>query len=72
MNQRLEMTFLTADDRKVRLSVPNCDDTLEAADILTAMNGIIAAGIFEPGGSALVTADSARFVTTQVITYDFA
>ena len=66
MTQRLEMTFVTADGNKVRISLPNADDTLEAGDVESAMNSLIATDVFAPGGSPLVMAESARIVTTQV------
>ncbi len=60
------MTFVTADGRKVRLSVPNADTTKTGPEVEGAMNSIIMADAFAPGGSALAMAESARFVAITI------
>ena len=72
MNIRLEMTFLNAEGSRVRISVPNGDDTLMATDIQQVMNQLIALDVFAPNGVALTAAESARMITTSVVPYEFA
>ena len=72
MNQRLELNFVKSDGAGARISVPNADDTLLAADVKAAMDAVIVTGVFSPGGADLVAAQSARLVTTQTTDFEFA
>ena len=72
MSKRLELTFLNAEGNRVRISVPNADDTLMATEIQSVMNQLIALDVFAPNGVALTVADSARVITTEVVPYEFA
>ncbi len=71
MNQRLELNFVKSDGKTARITVPNADDTLESADVKAAMDAVIAADVFAPGGAELATADNARLVSTQTVAYHF-
>ncbi len=70
MQQNLELTFLNTAAGKVRITIPNADNSLSGAEILTLMNGIIAAGALAPGGLDLASADGARLISTEVNVYD--
>ena len=70
MNRRLELNFVKEDGGSARISVPNADENLDALTIKGAMDAVVTAGVFAPGGSAFVAAASARMVTTDTVDYD--
>ena len=71
MNTRLELNFIKSDGKSARITVPNADENMEAAEVKNAMDAVIATGVFAPGGADLVEAGSARFVTTETVDYVF-
>ena len=71
MNQRLEMNFIKTDGASARISMPNPDENLEAAQVKSIMEDVINADVFAPGGADLAVAESARIVTTQITDLDF-
>lgn len=62
MNQTLVLVFLDAEgkERNIRIDDPRAD--LTPSEVETAMNSIVAKGIFD--GSALVSASKAYIITT--------
>ncbi len=68
----LQMTFLDANGKSIRLTVPNANSVLEAEDIQSTMNAIITQNIFAPAGVDLVSAHAARFVATTVTDVNLA
>ena len=71
MTKRLELIFMDAAGKTVRISLPNANDTLAAEDVKSTMEQIINFNIFAPGGYDLTQAMGARIVTTDVQDYDF-
>ncbi len=71
MTKRLELIFMDAAGKTVRISLPNANDTLAAVDVKSTMDQIITLNIFAPGGYDLTQAMGARIVTTDVQDYDF-
>ena len=70
MNRRLELNFVKEDGGSARISVPNADEGLDALTVKDAMEAVVTADVFAPGGSAFVAAASARMVTTDTVDYD--
>ena len=58
---RLEMNFMTQDQRRVRLSLNDATPGLTGAAVKAAMEAIIAENVFD-----FVEIHSARYVTTTV------
>lgn len=71
MTKRLELIFMDAAGKTVRISLPNANEELQAVDVQTVMQQIITLNIFAPGGYDLTQAMGARIVTTDVLEYDF-
>ena len=71
MNTRLELNFMKDDGKSARLTVPNADETMEAVEVKSAMDAVIATGVFAPGGANLAESVSARIVTTETVDYVF-
>ena len=71
MDKRFELNFVKSDGKTARITVPNADEAMEAVEVKAVMDAVIAADVFAPGGASLVTAESARLVTTQLVEYDF-
>ncbi len=72
MTKRLELIFMDAAGKTVRISLPNANEALEGEDVQSVMQQIITLNIFAPGGYDLTQAMGARIVTTDVHEYDFA
>ncbi len=72
MDKRMELNFTKTDGKSARITVPNADESLLPADVQAGMQAIVTANVFAPGGVDLMTADSARIVTTSTVDYDFA
>lgn len=64
--KRLEMVFKNQKDKTSKLSLDNPREDVTEADIKTAMENIVAANIFETADGDLVSAVSARIVSTDV------
>ena len=72
MTKRLELIFMDAAGKTVRISLPNANEELQGEDVQSVMQQIITLNIFAPGGYDLTQAMGARIVTTDVHEYDFA
>ena len=72
MTKRLELIFMDAAGKTVRISLPNANEELQGEDVKSVMEQIITLNIFAPGGYDLTQAMGARIVTTDVHEYDFA
>ena len=72
MTKRLELIFMDAAGKTVRISLPNANEDLQGEDVQSVMQQIITLNIFAPGGYDLTQAMGARIVTTDVHEYDFA
>ena len=71
MTKRLELIFMDAAGKTVRISLPNANEELQGEDVQSVMQQIITLNIFAPGGYDLTQAMGARIVTTDVHEYDF-
>ena len=72
MTKRMELIFMNADGKTVRISLPNANEAVESTEIKDIMDEIITLGVFAPGGFDLTQSVGARIVTTDVVDYDFA
>ncbi len=70
--KRLVMSFLTADDKRVSLSVDDPSEAITEAQIKAAMDLVIARNIFAPNGADIVSAIEAKVVVTDTTEYDLA
>lgn len=68
--KRLLMTFKTASDKKISISVDNPRDNISEQEIKTAMTTILAKDIFKPGGESLASMVEAKIVETATTEYD--
>ena len=66
----LEMDFMTELAKLYRMRVYDAASDLEATDINTAMDTIIAKNIFNTTGGELVTKAGARLVTKETSEFD--
>jgi hypothetical protein len=64
MSKTLVMNFLNAQGKKTAVRVNNVKDTLTDAEVMAAMDVIIAKNIFESTGGDLKMKDSASIVDT--------
>ena len=68
--KRLLMTFKTADDKKVSLSVDNPREDITESEIKDAMDLVVSKNIFAPNGDDIVSAVEAKVVVTDTTAYD--
>ena len=68
--KRLLMTFKTADDKKVSLSVDNSREDITESEIKDAMDLVVSKNIFAPNGADIVSAVEAKVVVTDTTAYD--
>ena len=68
--KRLLMTFKTADDKKVSLSVDNPREDITESKIKDAMDLVVSKNIFAPNGADIVSAVEAKVVVTDTTAYD--
>ncbi len=66
MSDRLEMTFNNYAGTTSKISVDNPKVDLTAEQVQTGMASIVAANIFDSTGGDLVSAKSARVVSTEI------
>ena len=66
MAKTLQLNFITAAGKNVMLTVDEPRAGLTAAAVETAMQEIIAAGVFEVDGALLETSKNARIVERNV------
>ena len=66
----LQMVFVNAAGDKVTLSLPDAREDLAAAEVKTAMEGIISRNIFTSSGGDLTAISSARVVTRDTTDID--
>lgn len=71
MTKRLDLIFMGAAGKMVRISLPNVSEELQGEDVQSVTRQIIMVSIFAPGGYDLTQAMGARIVTTDVHEYDF-
>lgn len=72
METNLELIFLAADGKTVRLVVEDPRDTLTQAEIQQAMNSILAADVFiTSSGASLAALKEARIVDRAVEVFEF-
>lgn len=64
--QTLQMRFVTQSGGRATISLDNPRDTLTEAEVIAAMDQIIAANIFTTTGGDLVGKDSAQIVDRTV------
>lgn len=64
--KKLELIFLSEDNKKFTLSVDEPKSDLEAVEVEAAMNSIIENGIFTLAGGDLKGIENARIVTKLV------
>lgn len=69
---KLIMTFKASDDKKISISVDNPRTDLSEAEIISAMELIVARDIFAPNGASLLSLLEAKVVTTDTTEYDLA
>lgn len=67
---KLIMTFRSTGDKTVNLTVDNPKDSLTEAEVISAMNLIVAKNIFSPGDADLKEAIKAKVVQTETTEYD--
>ena len=70
VKKRLVMTFKTADERTVSLSIDDPREDLSENEIKTAMELVVSKNIFAPGGTDIAKAISAKTVVTDTTNYD--
>ncbi|MBK5251246.1 MAG: DUF2922 domain-containing protein [Peptostreptococcaceae bacterium] len=66
MSDRLEMTFNNNAGTTSKISVDNPKVDLTAVEVQTGMGAIVTANIFDSTGGDLVSAKSARVVSTEI------
>ncbi|GIN74416.1 hypothetical protein J14TS2_48910 [Bacillus sp. J14TS2] len=67
----LELNFLSAEGKNVRVSIDNPIEPIDAEEVKTAVNTIIEADVFlDSEGNALTEAKSARIVDRTVTPID--
>lgn len=71
MEYLLSMTFLTTSGSKTTLTISDVSPTLTKAQIMSAMDTIIAKNVFEPAAGAYLTKYNASFTQKTVTTYEF-
>ena len=69
-NKRLIMTFKTNDDKRVSLSIDDLREDVTEEEIKTAMDAVLAKGIFAPNGAELASVVDAKVVVTDTTEYD--
>ncbi|WP_042273413.1 DUF2922 domain-containing protein [[Clostridium] dakarense] len=69
-NKRLIMTFKTNDDKRVSLSIDDPREDVTEEEIKTAMEAVLAKGIFAPNGAELTSVIDAKVVATDTTEYD--
>ena len=67
---KLLMTFKTASDKRVSISIDNPRPDVLESEILAVMNLIITNDIFAPGGSTLTELVEAKIVQTDTTEFD--
>lgn len=70
INKRLVMTFKSADDKSVSLTIDDPREDLTEAQIKDAMELVVSKNIFAPGGEDITVAVSAKVVVTDTTPYD--
>jgi len=70
MDKYLRMVFKTDEDNKVSLRVGVPRDDLDATEVKTVMDGIVAKNIFAPGGMNLTEVEGAKVIITQEEEFD--
>lgn len=68
---KLELRFLDAASKKVRLSLDDPDTELSPAEIEAAMESIITDNIFASKDGDFVAAEGARVITTSINEMEF-
>ncbi len=63
LTKRLEMVFQNAAGKNVTIAVPEPKGTLTAAEVKTAMAGILAGNYFQTAGGDLAAVVSARITS---------
>ncbi len=66
MSDRLEMTFNNNAGTTSKISVDNPKVDLTAGEVQTGMASIVTANIFNSTGGDLISAKSARVVSTEI------
>jgi hypothetical protein len=66
----LVMTFLNQEGSRASITLPAVKDTVTEAEVITAMDTVIAANIFYSSGGNLVTKHSAQVVERNVTDLD--
>jgi hypothetical protein len=66
MSDRLEMTFNNTAGTTSKISVDNPKTDLTAVEVQTGMASIVTANIFDSTGGDLISAKSARVVSTEI------
>lgn len=66
MAKTLQLTFLTAGDKKVTLSVDEPKADLTKEEVQVAMDDLIAAGVFEVEDAPFAAKVSARIIEREV------
>lgn len=69
-SKKLIMTFKTDDDKRVSLSIDNPREDVTEEEIKTAMESVLAKGIFAPNGAEIVSVLEAKVVVTDTTEYD--
>ena len=70
VKKRLLMTFKTDDEKNVSIGVDDPRPNLTEADIIAAMDVILANNIFSPNGEVFVAKVGAKVVETGTQAYD--
>lgn len=68
--KRLVMSFKTNDDKKVSISIDNPRENLTEDEIKSAMDLVLAKGVFAPNGAEIVSTLGAKVVVTDTTDYD--
>ena len=70
VKKRLLMTFKTDGDKKVSIGVDDPKENLTEAEIIAAMDAILANNIFAPNGESFVATVGAKVVETGTQEFD--
>lgn len=66
MSKTLVMNFITEQGKKSSIRFKDISDTVKSADVIAAMDAIIAGNIFSTSSGDLKTKDSAQIIDTSI------
>ena len=66
MNTKLQMVFKNQNNSNITISVDDPREDLTGLEVKTAMDTIVAGEVFESRTGKIVSAESAKIVTTEI------